>query len=408
MSGATSLVDGLPARVVDQDGDRWPWLAGRPEAVVHPESTEEVAATVRWAAAQGVGVAVVASGRRFEGARAMHGPFLLLCTDRLVGIDIYEPADLTITAKAGTPLTTLTATLAAERQWLPYDPPFVDDRTAGGLVATGESGPLWMGYGELRNHVLGATLVTGDGRVLRLGGRVVKNVAGFDLLKVVVGSRGRLGVITSVCLRAFPAPLTDRVLTVRSDAASDLVAVARSVGTAPVLPVSSVLMEPAPAPSAAAALLVRLHGAEPTVEADQKTLERHCGVSFERADVTGATLAAVRDHATAGEATLGLSTLPSRLGEALSMVKDVFGSVPLLADTYKATVRVALSAIEPEAVGRARAHIESLGGTLAMRTTRKDLDAQGLGTRPTPAVVELTGGLGKVFDPQGVLWPSKP
>lgn len=408
MSGATSLVDGLPARVVDHDGDRWPWLVGRPEAVVHPESTEEVAATLRWAAAHDVGVAVVASGRRFEGARTMDGPFLVLCTDRVVGIDIYEPADLTITVKAGTPLPTLTATLAAERQWLPYDPPFVDDRTVGGLVATGESGPLWMGYGELRNHVLGATLVTGDGRVLRLGGRVVKNVAGFDLLKVVVGSRGRLGVITSVCLRTFPVPLADRVLTVRGATAADLVAVARSVGTAPLLPVSSVLVEPAPAHPAGAALLVRLHGAEPTVEADRKTLERHCGVAFERTGGTDASLSAVRDHAAHSDTTLSLSIRPSQLGDALSVVSEVLGGVSLAADTYKATVRVALEAIDPEAVDRVRARIESLGGSLSVRTTRKNLNALGLGSRPSPAVVELTRRLGEVFDPQGVLWPSKP
>jgi glycolate oxidase FAD binding subunit len=405
MSGSTSLADVLPAKVVDHDGDRWPWLVGRPEAVVHPESTEEVAATMRWAAARGVGVAVVASGRRFDGARAMDRPFLVLCTDRLVGIEIYEPADLTMTARAGTPLTTLTAKLAAERQWLPYDPPFFDDRTVGGLIATGESGPLWMGYGELRNHVLGATLVTGDGRVLRLGGRVVKNVAGFDLLKAVVGSRGRLGVITSACVRAFPMPLADRVLTLRGNSAADLVAVARSVGTAPVLPVSSVLVSPPL--SAEAALLVRLHGAEPTVDADQKTLERHCGVSFERSEAAGASLASVRDYAADGETTLGLSTLPSRLGEALSNAKDALGDVPFVADTYSGTVRVALKATDVAAVGRLRARIESLGGALSARSKRRDLDAQGLGSQPSSAVTALTARLEKVFDPQGVLWPSK-
>ena len=407
MSGVAKLADVLPAKVVDHDGDRWPWLVGRPEAVVHAESTEEVAATMRWAAARGVGVAVVASGRRLDGARAVDRPFLVLCTDRLVGIDIYEPADLTMTAKAGTPLTTIAAKLAAERQWLPYDPPFVDDRTAGGLVATGESGPLWMGYGELRNHVLGATLVTGDGRVLRLGGRVVKNVAGFDLLKAVVGSRGRLGVITSVCLRAFPVPLADRVLTVRGDTAAELIAVARSIGTAPLLPVSSVLVAPARAFSAGAALLVRLHGAEPTVAADQRTLERYCGVSFECAVAADAPLTIVRDYAADAETTVTLSVLPSRLGEVLSLVKDVLGDVPLIADTYKATVRVALQAPDLEAIGGVRARTEALGGTLSVRTTRKDLDVHGLCSRLSPAVVELTGRLEKVFDPQGVLWLSK-
>src|SRR5680860_1056589 len=105
----------------------------------------------------------------------------MLSTARMSGVEIYEPADLTLTAGAGTPLRELAEALAPHDQWLPFDPPDADGRTLGGLVAAGLSGPLAAGYGPLRNHVLGATVVCGDGRVLRLGGRVVKNVAGFDL-----------------------------------------------------------------------------------------------------------------------------------------------------------------------------------------------------------------------------------
>ena len=408
MNVTASLAEVLPLQVVGHSASEWPGVVGEPEAVVHPASTEEVAATMRWAAANGVGVAVVASGSRFRGARTPERPFLVMCTARLVGTEIYEPADLTLTAKAGTRLSALAEELGAQRQWLPYDPPYVTDRTLGGLVATGESGPLWMGYGELRNHVLGLTVVGGDGRVLRLGGRVVKNVAGFDLLKAVVGSRGRLGVITSVCVRAFPRPARERVLIRRADDAAALLSVARAVGTAQVLPVSSVLIAPAHELSAGAALLVRLHGAEPTVDADQTTLERHCGVPFERAKEPGALLLAARDHAADGAIVLSLSVLPSRLGDALAAVRETLGDAPLAVDTYKGFARVAADEADADAVGLLRARLEALGGALSARAADRDLDVSSLGSRATAATAGLTQRLERVFDPQGVLWPCRP
>lgn len=264
-----------------------------------------------------------------------------------------------------------------------------------------------MGYGELRNHVLGATLVTGDGRVVRLGGRVVKNVAGFDMLKAVVGSRGTLGVLTSVCVRAFPIPLTDRLLVLRGESASVLLPIARAVGTAPLMPVSCVVMTPAPVFAAAAALLVRLHGAEPTIEADERTLEKHCGVSFERAEAGGPN-ASVPDHATDGAVVVEASVLPTRLPEALVAIRDTVGDTPLAIDTYRGALRASLGASAIGAVTRLTARIEALDGALSARSTVPGIDAEALGSRPSRAVTELTTRLESAFDPQGVLWPSRP
>lgn len=407
MSVASSLAESLPAAAVDGGGDHWPWLAGRPEAVVHPSSTEEVAATMRWASGSGVGVAVMASGCRFRGARRLDRPFVVLATDRLVGMEAYEPADLTLTARAGTPVAAVAAELGAHRQWLPYDPPRVADRTLGGLVATGESGPLWMGYGELRNHVLGATVVTGDGRVLRLGGRVVKNVAGFDLLKAVVGSRGRLAVLTSICARAFPVPLADRLLALGADSASALLPVAKAVGTAPILPVSSVIVSPASWAGGGAALLVRLHGAEPTVEADQKTLERHCGVAFERVGDPRALTARVADHASDGELVLGLHALPSRLTDVVAALRETLGDAPCAIDTYRGAVRASAFAKDVEGAARLRARVEALGGTMSASTMQHDLDVSTIGSGASRAAAELTARLERVFDPGSALWPCR-
>lgn len=420
MSVATSLADVLPAAALAEPVPAHGWApppghfaARAPEALVRPESTEEVAATLRWAAANGVGVLPLGSGRRVRSAE-LDRPYVALSTERLAGIEIYEPADLTFTARAGTRLDRLGEELGAHGQWLPFDPPRVEERSLGGLVASGESGPTWMGYGELRNHVLGATVVTGDGRMLRLGGRVVKNVAGFDLLKVVVGSRGRLAVIASVCVRAFPRPGVDALLVLAGESAAALAPAARAVGTAPVVPVASVLVAPAAPLGAAAALLVRLHGSEATVAAERRALERHAGVDFERAERPGELLRWARDHASAGQV-LRARVLPSGLEAAIGAACGLLAGgadapassdgkrpgLELVADTYRAELRVAAPWFEPRGVARLREEIERLGGVLAAP------GIPGASTPPRPQESRLVQELERVFDPSGTLWPCR-
>ncbi len=409
MRVATPLTDVLPAEALSAEAVPGPWLGvgAEPEGVVHPRSEDEVVATLEWAAAAGVGVLPLGSAQRLQGPWC-EGPFLVLSTRHLTGIDIYEPADLTLTARAGTTLGVLDQELRLHRQWLPFDPPEAPDRSLGGLVATGASGPLWMGYGELRNHVLGMRVVLGDGRVLELGGRVVKNVAGFDLLKPMVGSRGRLGVITSVCLRAFPLPATDHALVLRGSTLDELLGVALAVGTAPIMPVSSVLVSPAEALDATAALVVRLHGTEPTVRADRETLERHTGASFD-ALADRSQLDGIRDMAWLAGAVLSLRVLPSRLPEALAAVEAIDGA-GVVVDTYAGSIRVAASTIDAPVAERLRERVEGLGGTLTL--VRPDAASPttlvGVSSTGAPATEELAERLERVFDPGGVMWPRRP
>jgi glycolate oxidase FAD binding subunit len=236
---------------------------------------------------------------------------------------------------------------------------------------------------------------------------VVKNVAGFDLLKAMVGSRGRLAVLTSVCVRAFPIPLADRLLALRGDSVDGLLAVAGRVGTAPILPVSSVIVSPAPSLSAGAALLVRLHGAESTVEADQLTLERHCGVPFERVSDPRALSAAVRDHASEGDLVVTASVLPSRLGQAMAALRASLGDAAVAVDTYRGSVRASLRATDAEAAVQLRGRVEALGGVIAASSVHRDVDATAIASTPGKAAAELTARLERVFDPSSVLWPQR-
>ncbi|MDK9701891.1 MAG: glycolate oxidase subunit GlcE [Sulfuritalea sp.] len=128
------------------------------------------------------------------------------------GIVGYEPTELVITARAGTPLAELESTLAARRQVLACEPPHFGDATVGGAVAAGLSGPRRAVAGSLRDYVLGVKLMDGEGRELNFGGQVMKNVAGFDVSRLVTGSLGTLGLILEVSLKVMPLPVAETTL----------------------------------------------------------------------------------------------------------------------------------------------------------------------------------------------------
>ncbi|MBM3387015.1 MAG: glycolate oxidase subunit GlcE, partial [Betaproteobacteria bacterium] len=129
------------------------------------------------------------------------------------GIVSYEPSELVITARGGTPLTELVVTLAAQGQCLAFEPPhFGPDATVGGMVAAGLSGPARASVGAVRDYVLGVSLINGKGEDLRYGGQVMKNVAGYDMSRLLAGSWGTLGVITEVSLKVLPVAPAEATL----------------------------------------------------------------------------------------------------------------------------------------------------------------------------------------------------
>ena len=141
----------------------------------------------------------------------------------LSGISSYEPSELVVTARAGTLLSELEQTLAAQGQCLAFEPPrFADGGTVGGMVAAGLSGPARAAVGSVRDYVLGATLLNGEGQVLTFGGQVMKNVAGYDVSRALAGSMGVLGVILEVSLKVLPRPPAQATLAYAMDQAQAL------------------------------------------------------------------------------------------------------------------------------------------------------------------------------------------
>ncbi|MFM9914105.1 MAG: glycolate oxidase subunit GlcE [Methylophilaceae bacterium] len=199
---------------------------------------------------------------RGGGSKAFYGNASggeVLSTQGLAGIVAYDPRELTLTARAGMTLQEIEMTLAANRQMLPFEPPhFGDGATLGGCVATGLSGPRRPYAGAVRDAVLGVELIDGRGQRLHFGGRVIKNVAGYDVSRLVVGSLGSLGVLTEVTVKLLPQPSCERTLSLEINEI-EAIEIMNQWATRP-LPLSATAW-------LAGRLLVRLSGAESAVNA---------------------------------------------------------------------------------------------------------------------------------------------
>ena len=242
------------------------------------------------------------------------------------GIVEYEPGDLTLTARAGTALADLAAITRAEGQWLPLDPFGPAGGTLGATVATASAGPLASAFGTPRDHVLGCELVTGTGRVVRAGGRVVKNVAGFDLVRLSIGAWGTLGVITELSVRLRALPEVDRTVAVRVDAADAW----RWLRATEFVPLAAELVSSSLAGALGVGdrdiLLVRLGGNEAYVTAALQS----AGALGETRDLPPGVWDALAAFEPAGAAVIRLSTAPSRVAtlweRAASIVQRAGGA----------------------------------------------------------------------------------
>ncbi|MEO8004925.1 MAG: glycolate oxidase subunit GlcE [Betaproteobacteria bacterium] len=203
---------------------------------------------------------------RGGGSKDFYGLALIgdvLDTRAYSGVVDYEPTELVITARAGTPLDEIETTLAAGGQMLAFEPPHFGEATLGGCIAAGFSGPRRAAMGSARDFVLGVRMVNGLGEDLRFGGQVMKNVAGYDLSRLMAGSFGTLGLITEVSLKVLPVPEEERTL--RFDLAEAAAVESMNKWAAKPLSISATC-------HVAENLYVRLSGASPAVTATQKKI----------------------------------------------------------------------------------------------------------------------------------------
>lgn len=292
-------------------------------------ATAAVRDAVREAAAARIPLRLAGAGHWLDAGRPVVTGARVLSLAGDAGIVDYVPGDLTLTARAGTSLATIAEVTAAHNQRLALDPFGPDAGTIGATIATGSSGPLAQLFGGPRDNVLGLEFVTGAGTVARGGGRVVKNVAGFDLARLLTGSWGTLGVITEVTLRLRSRPERDDTIAVRMP--DDAAALAEHVERARVIaaaPWALELVNDALAQhlglGGRTQLLVRLGGNTSVVTSQRETFS----ALGSAADVDGDVWRRLRLAEPAGAVVFRLSGQPSRLADTwLAAVRGV-GAFP--------------------------------------------------------------------------------
>jgi glycolate oxidase FAD binding subunit len=210
MTAAAHSIDDLRSLLrIDAIGER------DGKIVASPKTTEEVAAIARYANEHNLAIEIAGAGTKRGWGNAVSAD-LLLETAGLVGVRQHSWQDLTATVAAGTLWAAMQRVLAAHKQQVALDPLWPETATVGGIIATNDSGSLRLKYGSLRDLIIGMTIVLADGTIAKSGGKVVKNVAGYDLHKLMTGAYGTLGVITEVTFRLHPIPVDTRTWTISS------------------------------------------------------------------------------------------------------------------------------------------------------------------------------------------------
>jgi len=206
-----------------------------------PESIAEVCEVMRLASSRGW--SIIPTARPPEQIKPRDRAQVMISTCKLNQIVEHEPADLIAVAQAGVTIGAFNQELFQGGQWLPLDPPDDGSATLGGVLATGRGGPQELGYGGPRRHIIGMKVVLADGHLIKAGGRVVKNVAGYDLCKLFTGSYGTLGVIVEVNFKLRPLPFETCTIVV-SGARTDLLETATNVITSRLFPTAVELVSP--------------------------------------------------------------------------------------------------------------------------------------------------------------------
>jgi FAD/FMN-containing dehydrogenase len=372
---------------------------GLPRAV--PESDDALAMVCALATEEGWKL-------RVEGAGSWLPPDapadLSLSTRALNRVQSVSPADLVATVDAGMPFDALQANLADSGMWLALDPPGRPERTIGSVVATGTTGPLRLGFGPVRDHVLGCTVVTGDGRLVSAGGRVVKNVAGYDLTKLHVGGFGGFGIITTLHLRLRARPNADITVITRGDR-DLLVAAGRAAREEQASTAALELLSPALAADSEWVLAARFIGTDGVVEPEREQLARITEVPWEAVPPDRAeTFWHLGGRgALGGSVTVRLGALLDSLEETIDLLRDHLDEGLVSAGLGTGTLRWAgettperLIALRRIAAGR------EIPMTLerAPWPFRKAVGHFGVYRE---GVGRLVGRLRQAFDPKGVI-----
>jgi glycolate oxidase FAD binding subunit len=384
-----------------------------------PNSYDEAAELLRAAADDGRRVRFRGGGTKLEWGPPVPDPDLHICTGGLDRVLEHNAGDFTAVLQAGAPLSVAQETFAQAGQMLALDPPLSpwgsagDDAaieaadvgaTIGGIVATNDSGPLRHRYGGVRDLVVGVTVVLSDGTIARAGGKVIKNVAGYDLGKLFAGAFGTLGLIAEITVRLHPKPARTATVVARSSDPAQLAAAAGALAHAP-LEADCLDLWWDSAPSGA--VLIRFGSADPAPRADQAAtlLQRIGDLSIEVEEDDSSCWEAQR-AAQRGDLVVKVSAVPAALTAAMEATQALGGTL-----VARAGLGLAWVQLPGPTVADAVAAIEELRQRLAPAPcvvldapteVRAALDPWGGETGP----VDLMRKVKERFDPAGVCAPG--
>ena len=228
------IIDGLRYRVSGEES----------RVVVFPHTQEELAETLRLASAESWSVIPAGAGTWLEAGNRPLAADLIVSTARLDRVLEYEPADLTATVEAGCPLAKFNQQAREHGQWIPLDPFGAPEGTIGATIATASYGPLRCGYGIPRDWLIGIRVAHIDGKMTRAGGKVVKNVAGYDLCKLYTGSFGTLAIITEMTFKLRSLATAGKTVIFRNKDEARLATLATLIQASPLQPSAMELLSP--------------------------------------------------------------------------------------------------------------------------------------------------------------------
>jgi glycolate oxidase FAD binding subunit len=397
-----------------------------------PRDAKDVEAAVQWAVANDTSLEVVGHGTKRALGRPAQWDATLDLSD-LNGVTLYEPEELVLSAKAGTPLAEIEALVAAKAQELAFEPldygPLLGGpagaATIGGTLAANLSGPRRIKAGAARDHFLGFTAVSGRGETFKSGGRVVKNVTGYDLCKLMAGSWGTLAVMTDVTLKVLPrAEAEATVLLLDLDNVTAVKAMASAMGSpcdvsgAAYLPAALAVRASDDLPAGRSITALRLEGVGPSVAHRTRTLAALLAPFGAHAELDGAQSRllwrAIRDvtpFAAAGSAgervVWRISTAPSR-GAELGRLIAAGADAEILYDWAGGLVWAALAPSEDAGSSLVRGAVAQVGGHANLVRAPAALRALAAIFEPQQGgVAALTKRIKESFDPKGVLGPGR-